>query len=93
MVITILQNEWKTDVFITSLPSGIPEPRAAVRATTLATPVRNVRYSFKTTPRKIVFISGIPEPENYNKTNKIQLLKIESTAVREIIKMEENNAH
>jgi hypothetical protein len=35
----------------------------------LATPVRNVRYSFKTTPRKIVFISGIPEPENYNKTN------------------------
>lgn len=86
MVITILQNEWKTDVFITSLPSGIPEPRAAVRATTLATPVRNVRYSFKTTPRKIVFISGIPEPENCNKTNNKNMkensiiIKIESTA-------------
>lgn len=46
----------------TSLPRGMPLPSAVVRATTLATPVRNVRYSFKATPRKIVFISGIPEP-------------------------------
>lgn len=29
---------------------------------TLATKVFRVRYSFSTTPRKMVFISGMPEP-------------------------------
>ncbi len=47
---------------LTSFPSGIPAPRVAVRAIIFAIPVRNVKYSFKTTPRRIVFISGIPEP-------------------------------
>lgn len=32
---------------------------------TLATSVRNVKYSFKATPRSIVFISGMPEPGNH----------------------------
>lgn len=47
----------------TSFPRGIPLPRAQVRPMTLATKVLNVRYSFSTTPLSIVFISGIPEPE------------------------------
>lgn len=45
-----------------SLPSGIPEPKVAVSPITFATSVLKVRYSFRATPRKIVFISGIPEP-------------------------------
>lgn len=48
--------------FSTSLPRGIPLPRAQVRPMTLATNVLKVRYSFRTTPLRIVFISGIPEP-------------------------------
>lgn len=45
-----------------SFPRGIPEPRVAVRPTTFATSTRKVRYSFRVTPRRIVFISGMPEP-------------------------------
>lgn len=44
------------------LPKGIPLPKTAVRPTILAMRVRNVRYSFKATPRSMVFISGMPEP-------------------------------
>lgn len=47
---------------LTSLPRGIPLPRAQVSPMTLATKVLRVRYSFSTTPRKIVFISGMPDP-------------------------------
>lgn len=49
----------------TSFPRGIPLPRAQVRPITLATNVLKVRYSFRTTPRSIVFISGIPEPARW----------------------------
>lgn len=45
-----------------SLPRGKPEPRVQVSPTILAMSVRNVRYSLSTTPRRIVFISGIPDP-------------------------------
>lgn len=47
---------------LTSLPRGMPLPRAQVSPITLATKVLKVRYSFSTTPRRMVFISGIPEP-------------------------------
>lgn len=47
----------------TSFPRGIPLPRAQVRPMTLATKVLKVRYSLRTTPLSIVFISGIPDPE------------------------------
>lgn len=47
----------------TSLPTGIPLPRARVRPMTLATKALSVKYSFSTTPLRIVFSSGIPEPE------------------------------
>lgn len=47
---------------ITSLPRGIPLPRAHVSPMTLATKVLRVRYSFSTTPRRMVFISGMPDP-------------------------------
>lgn len=47
---------------LTSLPRGIPLPRAQVRPMTLATNVLKVRYSFSTTPLRMVFISGIPDP-------------------------------
>lgn len=33
----------------------------------MATKALSVRYSFKTTPRRIVFISGIPEPKRVKK--------------------------
>lgn len=42
---------------------GIPLPRPAVRPMTLATNAFSVRYSFNTTPLRIVLSSGIPEPE------------------------------
>ena len=48
----------------TSFPKGIPEPSAAVRPTVLAMRVGNVKYSFRTTPRIMVFISEIPEPKD-----------------------------
>lgn len=56
--------EWLMQVFtrLTSLPRGMPLPRAQVRPMTLATKVLKVRYSFSTTPLKMVFISGMPEP-------------------------------
>lgn len=47
----------------TSLPTGIPLPRPAVRPMTLAMKAFRVRYSFSTTPLRMVFSSGIPEPE------------------------------
>lgn len=47
---------------LTSLPRGMPLPRAHVSPITLATKVLKVRYSFSTTPLRMVFISGIPEP-------------------------------
>lgn len=47
----------------TSLPTGIPLPRPAVRPMTLAMKALKVRYSFRTTPLRMVFSSGIPEPE------------------------------
>lgn len=47
----------------TSLPTGIPLPSPAVRPITFAANALKVRYSFSTTPLRIVFISGIPEPE------------------------------
>lgn len=46
----------------TSFPKGMPLPRLAVRPMTLATKAFRVKYSFRTTPRRIVFSSGIPEP-------------------------------
>ena len=57
-----LDLQTNTEYNSTSLPKGIPEPNAAVRPTVLAMRVRNVKYSFRTTPRMMVFISGIPEP-------------------------------
>lgn len=47
----------------TSFPNGIPLPRAQVKPMTLATKVLKVKYSLSTTPLRIVFISGIPEPK------------------------------
>lgn len=46
----------------TSLPTGIPLPRLAVSPMTLAMKALRVRYSFRTTPLRMVFSSGIPEP-------------------------------
>lgn len=51
---------------LTSLPRGRPEPRVAVTPTTFAINVLRVRNSFKATPLRMVFISGIPEPINQN---------------------------
>lgn len=51
-----------------SFPRGIPEPRVAVRPTTLATRVLKVRYSLSTTPLRMVFISGMPEPMAWGAT-------------------------
>jgi len=56
-------------VYHTSFPNGIPLPKVAVKPTTLAIRVRNVKYSLRTTPRRIVFISGIPDPTK-TKVNK-----------------------
>ena len=47
---------------LTSFPKGRVLPSDEHKPTTLDTNVRNVKNSFKTTPRRIVFISGIPEP-------------------------------
>ena len=54
----------KNMVLFTSLPTGIPLPRPAVRPITLAMKALRVRYSFRTTPLRMVFSSGIPEPVN-----------------------------
>lgn len=53
-----------------SLPSGNPEPKVKVSPTIFAISVRKVRYSLRTTPRKMVFISGIPEPIAYDSSAK-----------------------
>ena len=45
-----------------SLPRGIPLPSVAVSPTILASSVLPERYSFSTTPLRMVFISGMPEP-------------------------------
>ena len=49
---------------LTSLPTGIPLPKPAVRPMTFATKALRVRYSFSTTPLRMVFSSGIPEPDS-----------------------------
>lgn len=51
----------------TSLPTGMPLPRPAVSPMTLATKALRVRYSFSTTPLRMVFNSGIPEPVDKKK--------------------------
>lgn len=60
--------EWdeKGDLF-TSFPTGIPLPRLAVSPMTLAMKALRVRYSFRTTPLRMVFNSGIPEPVQKNR--------------------------
>ena len=57
---------------LTSFPIGNPLPNEEHSPTILDTSVRNVRYSFNTTPRKTVFISGIPEPISEGKRVIIQ---------------------
>lgn len=55
----------------TSLPTGMPLPRPAVSPMTLAMKALRVRYSFSTTPLRMVFNSGIPEPvDKKNKQTK-----------------------
>lgn len=61
----VIDTDKKTDEngsLFTSLPTGIPLPKPAVSPTTLATKALRVRYSFSTTPLRMVFSSGIPEP-------------------------------
>lgn len=55
-------NEMEKGHLFTSLPTGIPLPRLAVSPMTLAMKALRVRYSFRTTPLRMVFSSGIPEP-------------------------------
>ena len=50
----------------TSFPMGRPLPSEVHNPTILDIKVRNVRYSFSTTPLRIVFISGIPDPETHS---------------------------
>lgn len=57
----MLEDENRAGAF-TSLPTGMPLPRPAVSPMTLATKALRVRYSFSTTPLRMVFSSGIPEP-------------------------------
>lgn len=66
---------------LTSLPTGIPLPRAAVRPMTLATNALRVKYSFRTTPLRMVFSSGIPEPANENKGNSVDMTNYSKTAM------------
>lgn len=55
------------------MPTGIPLPRPAVRPMTLAMKALRVRYSFKTTPLRMVFSSGIPEPA-FNKEREREVI-------------------
>ena len=48
---------------LTSFPMGRPHPNEVHKPTIFDTNVLNVKYSFKTTPRSTVFISGMPEPK------------------------------
>lgn len=57
-----MEREWGG--LFTSFPTGIPLPRPAVRPMTLAMKALRVRYSFRTTPLRMVFSSGMPEPAN-----------------------------
>ena len=59
---------------LTSFPKGNVLPREEHNPTTLDTRVRNVRYSFSTTPRNIVFISGMPDPSHNEKFVLIMML-------------------
>ena len=45
-----------------SFPKGIPDPSVEVRPITLAPNILILRYSGRTTPLKITFISGRPDP-------------------------------
>lgn len=56
--------EWVklVSVQFTSLPRGMPLPRTQVRLMTLDTKVLKVSCSFSITPRRMVLISGTPEP-------------------------------
>ena len=45
-----------------TFPSGKPLLSASVKPIAFAIKTRNERYSFNTTPRSIVFISGMPLP-------------------------------
>lgn len=56
---------------LTSLPTGIPLPRARVRPMTLAIKAFRVKYSFSTTPLRMVFNSGIPEPDTQGGTEAV----------------------
>lgn len=49
------------------MPTGIPLPRLAVSPMTLAMKALRVRYSFSTTPLRMVFNSGMPDPAGKNK--------------------------
>lgn len=55
-------DEMEKGHWFTSLPTGIPLPRLAVSPMTLAMKALRVRYSFRTTPLRMVFSSGMPEP-------------------------------
>lgn len=59
----------------TSLPTGMPLPRPAVSPMTLAMKALRVRYSFSTTPLRMVFNSGIPEPVD-KKKQRIDLKRV-----------------
>ena len=57
----------------TSLPMGSPQPREVHKPTIFATRVRAVRYSLSTTPRRMVFISGIPDPRGRMESKGLEL--------------------
>lgn len=57
------EKELKFFSVLTSFPNGNPVPNVAVSPIIFAISVLKVKYSFRTTPLKIVFISGIPEPK------------------------------
>lgn len=62
LTLTVASSSFLPHLAVTSLPRGMPLPKAQVSPMTLATKVFRVRYSFSTTPRKMVFISGMPDP-------------------------------
>lgn len=59
---SFIKEEEQKRTLITSFPTGMPLPRAAVRPMTFAIKALRVRYSLSTTPLRMVFSSGIPEP-------------------------------
>lgn len=56
-----VSHSWYIKLF-TSLPSGIPLPKVAVKPITFATSVLIVRNSSNATPLNIVLTSGTPDP-------------------------------